>query len=196
MVGTARVGRPSPHLHLPSSVPQGSQLVARPVIGVRVDAGVTDVQLAVGADPGRRGGRVRLRGGRADGRVDLAVDGESPHLAVPLHDALEGAGRRQGGHATVDGDDAGTRRAADDRLGGRTRLIGRRAETATQTSGPRNDAGVGLAHDAQSVATVMFATRVRRRRGHRRGVISPARRRRSPPDQRRQRGHRGRYGPR
>ena len=124
--------------------------------------GVAYIQLAVGADPCRHAGRAGLGGGWRHGGVDLAVYGETACLAVPLHDAVEGAGRRQLGHTAVDDDDAGTRRAADDRLRRSTPGLidhgGRGTETAKRTARPRHDAGVRLAHNAKPVAAVMFAT--------------------------------------
>ena len=202
MVGTSRVRSPPSHLQLSPAVGQRRQLVLRSVLGVWVGTDVAYVQLAVRADPRRLAGDVRLRRGRSRGWVDLAVDWETTRLTVPLHDTLEGAGRRQGGHATVDDDDAGTGWTADDRLRGRTGtgLIddgGRRTETAEGAARPRHDTGVRLADYTKSIATVMFATRVSRRRHNRCSVISPGRRRSPSPgaDQRRQRRRRGRHRP-
>ena len=98
---------------------------------------VAYVQLAVCADSRRGAGCSGLCRGRGGGGAQLAVYGETARLAVPLNDAVEGAGRWKRGHTAVDSYDTGTRRAADDHLSGLTSLIsdgGRRTQTAKRAA--------------------------------------------------------------
>ena len=137
MIGTLRVGRPSSRPdRTPSVWNRRQSVVGGVVVDGRVGATIAQVQFAVGTHPRRRRGTARVGRTGVAAAAQLAVERQSARLTVPLHDAVERAGRRQGRH--VDGNHSRAGGARDDRLRGLLRRRGR-TQTARRATGPGHE---------------------------------------------------------